>query len=110
MPLSASSTSPSLRSRASENAPRSWPKSSLSTRLSGMAEQLSSMNGPLARGEPSCSMRATACLPVPLSPVTSTVGTGLAATSPASRSSLAICGEACTNAAPPVCLRSCAAR
>ena len=87
VPPSAISTSPSLRSRASEKAPRSCPNSSLSTSVSGIAEQLSSTNGPPARGEPSCSMRAIACLPVPLSPVTSTIGTGLAAITCTSRSS-----------------------
>ena len=57
-------------------------------------EQFSSTNGPAARGEPSCSMRATACLPVPLSPVTSTIGMGLWAMTWISRSSSAIRGAA----------------
>ncbi len=43
---------------------------------SGMAEQLSSMNGPAALDDCWWSARAASSLPVPVSPVTSTTGTG----------------------------------
>jgi hypothetical protein len=58
--------------RAGERA-RSWPNSSPSRRCSGIAAQLSRRNVLPARGEPSCSALATSSLPVPLSPVISTV-------------------------------------
>ena len=63
------------------NAPFSWPKISLSSRVSGIAAQLTATNGPLARGESSCSVRATSSLPVPLSPLISTAAGVGAATS-----------------------------
>src|SRR5207249_11968432 len=40
--------------------------------VSGMAEQLMATNGPLARGESRCSVRATISLPEPVSPVINT--------------------------------------
>ena len=55
------------------NAPRSWPKSSDSSRSFGIAAVLIATNGPAARGLCRCSARATSSLPVPDSPVISTV-------------------------------------
>jgi hypothetical protein len=48
-PGSAAATRPALASRASVKAPRTWPKSSLSTRLSGSAAQLMGTKGPSRR-------------------------------------------------------------
>ncbi len=72
VPPSASSKQPMRRSAAPVNAPRSWPKISLSIKLSGIAEQLIATNGPPARGESLCTVRATISLPEPVSPVMST--------------------------------------
>ena len=80
MPSWASSKHPARRSTAPVNAPFSWPKISLSRSVSGMAAQLMATNGPRARGESSCSVRATSSFPVPLSPVIST-GAGVGAAS-----------------------------
>ena len=55
------------------NAPRSWPNSSDSSRSFGIAAVLIATNGPAARGLWRCSARATSSLPVPDSPVMSTV-------------------------------------
>ena len=52
--------------------PRSMPKSSDSSRVSGSAAQLIATNGFSARSLRAWIMRATSSLPVPLSPVTST--------------------------------------
>jgi hypothetical protein len=46
VPLSASSNLPLRLASAEVNAPRSWPKSSLSSRLSGSAAQLIATRGP----------------------------------------------------------------
>ena len=59
-------------------APFSWPNSSLSSSVSGIAAQFTATNGPLARGESSWMARATSSLPVPVSPRIST-GAGLGA-------------------------------
>ena len=61
------------RSVAPVNAPFSCPNSSDSSSSAAIAEVLSAMNGPSARGELSCSARDTSSLPVPDSPVISTV-------------------------------------
>ena len=53
--------------------PFSWPKSSLSIRFGEIAPQLTARNGCLRRRLSSCTVRATSSLPVPLSPVMSTV-------------------------------------
>ncbi len=74
VPPSAVSTRPSLRSRASVKAPRSWPNSSDSSSCAGSAAQLSSTKGLSRRGPLKCSARATSSLPVPVSPRTSTAG------------------------------------
>ena len=54
-------------------APRTCPKSSDSTSVGGMAAQFTATNGFFARDEPACSERAASSLPVPDSPVMSTV-------------------------------------
>ncbi len=66
------------RAAASVNAPRAWPKSSLSSRGSGIAAQLTATNGPWLRRPRAWSARATTSLPVPLSPVTRTVASDAA--------------------------------
>jgi hypothetical protein len=68
VPPSAVSTRPSLRSRASVKAPRSWPNSSDSSSCAGSAAQFSSTKGLARRGPLKCSARATSSLPVPVSP------------------------------------------
>ena len=73
VPPSASKNSPFLALSAPVNEPRVWPKNSLSTRLSGMAPQLTGIKWPSARGLCWCIKRATTPLPVPLSPVIKTV-------------------------------------
>ncbi len=64
---------PSRRANAPVNAPRSWPNSSASRMLSGMAAQLTATKGPDLRAECSWMKRASSSLPVPLSPRTRTV-------------------------------------
>ena len=54
-------------------APFVWPNSSLSWRFSGIAPQLIVTSGLSRRDEWLCSALATTSLPVPLSPVISTV-------------------------------------
>ncbi len=54
-------------------APFSWPKSSDSSSVSESAATLTAMNGLWRRGESAWIPRATISLPVPDSPVTSTV-------------------------------------
>ena len=72
MPRSASSKQPCRRSDAPVNAPFSWPKISLSRRVSGIAAQLIPMKGKVARGLSWWMVCATSSLPVPDSPVMST--------------------------------------
>ena len=72
MPPSACWKRPSRRAWAPVNDPRSWPNSSLSSRVSASAAQCSFTKGPLARGLCSWMAAATSSLPVPLSPVMST--------------------------------------
>ena len=74
VPPDAASSRPGLARLASVNVPASKPKSSASNSVSGMAAQLTSMNGPWARGPLSWITRATSPLPVPVSPWRSTVG------------------------------------
>ena len=64
---------PACAPSAPVNAPFSWPKSSLSSSVSGIAAQLIATNGPAARPLSACSARANSSLPVPLSPRSSTV-------------------------------------
>ena len=68
MPPCASSKRPVRRSVAPVKAPRSWPKSSLSTRPLGSAAQLTLMSGRLLRGLREWIARAISSLPVPVSP------------------------------------------
>ena len=73
MPPLACSKRPMRRSVAPVNAPFSWPNSSDSSSSAAMADVFSATNGASARGELSCNARATSSLPVPDSPVISTV-------------------------------------
>ncbi len=73
MPPSACSKRPRRVVCAPVKAPRSWPKSSDSSRSFGIAAVLIATKGPVARGLCLCSARATSSLPEPLSPVISTV-------------------------------------
>ncbi|MNN49137.1 hypothetical protein D3C81_1636460 [compost metagenome] len=68
MPPSAASTRPARPALAPVNAPFSWPNSSDSIRLSGMAAQFTEIIGAFARFDRLCSARATSSLPVPDSP------------------------------------------
>ena len=58
VPLPPSSSRPSLRSTAPVNAPRSWPKSSLSTSCGGRLAQSIFRKGASRRGPASCTNRA----------------------------------------------------
>ena len=73
VPPSASSKRPGRERRACVKAPFSWPKSSLSRRSRGMAPQLTGTKGLSALGLAACRARTSNSLPVPDSPVTSTV-------------------------------------
>jgi hypothetical protein len=72
VPPCACSKKPRFLACAPVNAPRSWPKSSLSMSSRGMAAQLTFTNGSSARGERRWMAREMSSLPVPLSPVMST--------------------------------------
>ena len=72
VPPEASSKSPLRCLMADVNDPFSWPKRLLSISSDGIAAQLTSTKGPLARRLFSCSCLATNSLPVPLSPVIKT--------------------------------------
>ncbi len=73
VPPLACSNRPMRRSVAPVKAPFSWPNSSDSSSSAAIAEVFSATKGAAARGELSCSARATSSLPVPDSPVMSTV-------------------------------------
>ena len=73
VPPSASSKSPFFCLMAEVNDPFSCPNSSLSINSEGMAAQFTSMKGPLPRVLSSCNCLATSSLPVPFSPVMSTL-------------------------------------
>ncbi|SST06830.1 Uncharacterised protein [Acinetobacter baumannii] len=73
MPPSAASTSPARPALAPVKAPFSWPNSSDSIRVSGIAAQFTEISGALARFDRLCRARATSSLPVPDSPWISTV-------------------------------------
>jgi len=64
----AASKSPLRLWRASVNAPFMYPNSSLSSRVSGRAPQLTLTKGPLVRPDSPWIAFATSSLPVPLSP------------------------------------------
>jgi hypothetical protein len=68
VPPSADSKRPIRRSVAPVNEPFSWPKSSLSSRLSESAAQWTAMKGPLERGLDWWIAWAICSLPVPDSP------------------------------------------
>ena len=76
VPPSACLKRPSRRETAPVNAPRSWPKSSLSSRPSASAAQFNRTSGLSARGEAAWIASAMSSLPVPLSPVMSTLARG----------------------------------
>ena len=73
VPPSASSKRPTRSVLASVKAPRTWPKSSLSNTVAARPPTLTVTSGLPARGEQACSSRATSPLPVPFSPVISTL-------------------------------------
>ena len=73
MPSRASSKRPMRRPAAPVKEPRSWPNSSLSTRLGDSAAQSTCAYGRAVPPHMSCSTRATLPFPVPVSPVRSTV-------------------------------------
>jgi hypothetical protein len=73
VPWSASSKRPGFDPTAPVKAPFSYPKSSDSISVLGIAAQLILMNGPFRRDELLCSARAISSFPVPDSPVISTV-------------------------------------
>ena len=74
VPPKAASNSPALARLASVKALASTPNSSASNNVWGIAAQLTSMNGPWARGLLLWMRRATSPLPVPVSPCSKTVG------------------------------------
>ena len=69
MPLCACSRRPCRLPTAPVNAPRTWPNSSASSSVSGIALQLSATNRCARRGLLWWIARATTSLPVPVSPV-----------------------------------------
>jgi len=86
-------------------APRSCPKSSLSTRSRGIAPQLTTTNGPSQRSELACRACATTSFPVPDSPVIRTVASvGAMRWTVATTRSIA--GEAWISSSDLVCSRS----
>ncbi len=82
VPRSEISNSPCFRSLASVNAPFSCPNSSESRKVALSPAQLTSTNGAFERGLRSWIIRATQPLPVPLSPLSSTVVRSLCARRP----------------------------
>ncbi|MNP42835.1 hypothetical protein D3C76_1366240 [compost metagenome] len=73
MPPLASSNQPALELRAPVNAPFSWPNSSASTSDSENAPQLTATKGLSRRPLKLWMWRATSSLPVPVSPMISTL-------------------------------------
>ena len=73
VPPSAALAAPIRFSIAPVKAPLTWPKSSLSSRFSGMAPQLIATKALFRRRDSACSASAVTSLPVPLSPVTKTL-------------------------------------
>ena len=69
MPLCACSKRPGRLPTAPVNAPRTWPNSSASSSVSGIALQLSATKRCARRGLLWWIARATSSLPVPVSPV-----------------------------------------
>ena len=93
VPRSACVNRPRRGRSALVKAPLVWPKSSLSIRFSGIAPQFTATKGPSRRDESSWMRRALTPLPVPLSPVISTV-LSVGATRLTSRSIACMAGEA----------------
>ena len=87
MPPSASAKRPFLLAVAPVKAPRTWPNSSDSSSVSGMAAQLTLTSGIARCALWSWMARATSSLPVPVSPVISTVLRARATRSMAERTS-----------------------
>ncbi len=73
VPPSADWNLPGRLAMAEVKAPFTWPKSSLSIKFSGMAPQLTATKGPEARLLRRWISRASSSLPVPVSPVISTL-------------------------------------
>src|SRR5262245_35092261 len=73
VPPAASSKRPRRRCEAPVKAPRSCPNSSEAMRAAGIAAQLTLTNGRAARRDRRWMARATSSLPVPVSPLISTV-------------------------------------
>ena len=92
MPPAASSKRPARSRTAPVKAPRTWPKSSLSRSSPGRAPQFTATKGPARRGERAWIACATTSLPVPLSPVSSTV-VSLCSRFSISRKTRSIAGE-----------------
>ena len=92
VPPAACCSRPSRRPGVPAKAPLSWPKSSLSSRGSAKAAQWSLRNGSLARGLCSWMAVAISSLPVPGSPVISTLALE-AATCGSSFSTFCMAGE-----------------
>ena len=73
MPRFARSKWPLCWRSAPVKLPRSWPNSSLSISVAEIAPQLTARNGSLRRRDSAWIVCATSSLPVPVSPVISTV-------------------------------------
>ena len=73
VPPSANSKRPIRLASAPVKEPFSWPNNSLSTRLAGIAPQLTRTSGLALRGLRSCTARAMSSFPVPVSPKSKTV-------------------------------------
>ena len=85
------------------NAPRSWPKSSDSTRVGGAVVQSKTTNGACARGPSSWSASASTSLPVPVSP---SMMTGTLARRAARRADRAAASRGCAEHATEATRRS----
>jgi len=109
VPPSASSNRPFRSAVAPVKAPRSCPKSSLSSRVSASAPQCTPTKGPSRRGLHWWISLATSSFPVPLGPVTRTVA-GVGATSSTSRLTGAIALPRKISSAGGYCLPNSSAR
>ena len=87
VPVCAVSNLPLRLATASVNEPFSWPNSSLSISVSGMAAQLTATKGPFDLADSSWIRLAASSLPVPFSPVMSTRASERALWSMSSRTS-----------------------
>ena len=111
VPPSACSKRPRRIACAPVKAPRSWPNNSDSSKSFGMAAVLIAMKGLVARGLCRCNARATSSLPVPDSPLISTVACDWVSLPMARNTSCMdapwprISGESCATSATSFCLR-----